>query len=397
MMVRCLVAFLILVLGTAWLPMPVGACTRQIDGTSALHAAFRMLLDSAHYLGLEKEKYHYRQLFGQVGNSQAGELLFDDALFSFCRDVHAGSSISTMFSYNSFAGHSIDSFLRTVVTAISTPADIAGLPQRLEPHHRLYHQLKAELRTQLTMGEPRKIKQLQDAMNVQRYLSHFHFAQRIVVNIASASLSYYQDDELVLYMKTVVGKPATKTPRFAAHCHQVIFYPYWHVPYSIAVNEILPMCKRNPSVLKALNMQVINSKGIVVNPASVNWKSLGATNFPYQLRQSTGCDNALGVIKFNLTSPYSVYLHDTNNKDAFLSARRYYSHGCIRIEKPVELASYLLPDKVDSAFLKACVRDQKPVTSNLQQPVPVFVIYATADAADTGAVKYHTDVYHLNN
>ena len=104
---------------------------------------------------------------------------------------------------------------------------------------------------------------------------------------------------------------------------------------------------------------------------------------------------AVGVIKFNLTSPYSVYMHDTNLKGAFTSQNRYLSHGCIRIEKPVQLANYLVPSKIDSAFLQACVRNQKPVVYKLEEQVPVFVLYMIAWTDEAGGVIYYKDIYNL--
>src|SRR5678809_1562692 len=160
----------------------------------------------------------------------------------------------------------------------------------------------------------------------------------------------------MLRMKAVVGKPSTKTPRFAAHCNQVILYPYWNVPASIARNELLPKFKRHPQEIDELGMQVIDRKGNIIDHHKLNWKKFGKNYFPFRIRQSTGCDNSLGIMKFNLTSPLGVYLHDTNNKVAFRSDLRYYSHGCIRIEEPTELANYLIPGKIDSKFLEACIK-----------------------------------------
>ncbi len=196
-------------------------------------------------------------------------------------------------------------------------------------------------------------------------------------------------------MKVVVGKPSTRTPRFAANCNQVILYPYWNVPASIAGKELLPKIKRNQGYIDELNMQLLDKDGNIVNHHRVNWEKYSSNYFPFRLRQSIGCDNSLGVIKFNLTSPFSVYLHDTNFKGAFLSDRRYFSHGCIRIEKPIELANYLLNNKIDSTFLSSCLKNQVPVPINLDKLVPVFVTYQTAVANDKGGITFYKDVYGL--
>jgi murein L,D-transpeptidase YcbB/YkuD len=143
-----------------------------------------------------------------------------------------------------------------------------------------------------------------------------------------------------------------------------------------------------------MNLQVLNSKGRVVSPYSINWKSYNKNNFPFTFRQSTGCDNALGVIKFNLTNPYSVYMHDTNVKSVFASAKRYLSHGCIRLERPMELAELLAPGKIDNDLLEACVKGQQPKTIDIPD-IPVFVIYVPVEYAADGTIQYLDDVYHL--
>ena len=195
---------------------------------------------------------------------------------------------------------------------------------------------------------------------------------------------------MTLDMKVVVCKPATKTPRFAAYCFEAIMYPYWNVPHSIAVKEIIPKYRRNRNALNSLNLQVIDSKGKVTDPSAAI-----ASGFKgYRFRQSTGCDNALGVLKFNISDPYSVYMHDTDYKNAFKLKKRYLSHGCIRLEKPLELGDRLLPGKINKALLQACVKSQTPTTITIDKPVPVFVVYLPADMQD-GQVTYYNDIYHL--
>ena len=238
-------------------------------------------------------------------------------------------------------------------------------------------------------------QQLTISLNFYRWIHHFNFQKYIVVNIASATLRYYEYDSMKLRMKVVVGKPSTKTPRFATYCNQVILYPYWNVPASIALNELLPKFKNNPGQVDELSMQLIDGRGNIIDHHKLNWRNYNKSYFPFRIRQSTGCDNSLGVMKFNLTSPLGVYLHDTNNQVAFMSGLRYYSHGCIRVEEPIELANYLLPKKVDSIFLESCIKGQVPVPIDLVKPVPVFVIYQTVETDIMNAVKYYKDVYGL--
>ena len=100
-------------------------------------------------------------------------------------------------------------------------------------------------------------------------------------------------------------------------------------------------------------------------------------------------------MKFNLTDPFNVYMHDTNNKAGFLSDKRFYSHGCIRIEKPLQLANLILPTPVDSSFVQSCLKDETPMDLNLVVTVPVFVIYSTVGVDANNNVVYYKDVYDL--
>ncbi len=142
-------------------------------------------------------------------------------------------------------------------------------------------------------------------------------------------------------------------------------------------------------------MQVIDGSGKVIDHHRLNWSSFHTGYFPYTIRQSTGCDNALGVIKFNINTPYGVYLHDTNNKTAFLSASRYFSHGCIRLEEPIDLGNRVLSNKLDTAFLQSCFREQRPIYKPLSAPVPVFVVYMPVMTDAKGKIIYYKDVYRL--
>lgn len=372
-------------------------------GRPTLIASFKELLDSCEYTGLNKHDYNYtivKSLSDGVETTDSEkQRKFIEGLVNYFKDLKTGYRVNDYVGFNEISSRyskTDDSVVIAGLLAVRNQDDLKQFATVSEPNTAAYSVLKSELRAQILNGDNWKVMQLKHSLNLYRWILHYEFRQCIIVNIAANMLWYYEQDQLKLLMKVVVGKPATKTPRFAAHCNQVIFYPYWHVPRSIAVKEILPACKRNPGALNRQNLQALNSRGQIVDAYKINWKSLSASNFPYTLRQPTGCDNALGVIKFNLTSPYSVYLHDTNWKGAFSNNKRFFSHGCIRIEKPVELANYLLPGQVDKAFLERCIKGQQSVPKDLKVPVPVFVIYMTADADSTGnGVVYYPDTYKL--
>jgi L,D-transpeptidase YcbB len=364
-------------------------------------------IDSCIYLGLIPEKYHAAKIGGLLlaaaadadsAYTAAADRLFTDAAIAFSKDLYEGKNIPSLVSYDEISKkYTIekDSRLLSGLAAVKTPADLTVFFASLEPAAEEYHVIKKELRIQLYNRAAAMAKQLSMRLNIYRWVSSFKFINYIVVNIPSATLTYYTADTVGLRMKVVVGKPSTKTPRFAAYCNQLILYPYWNVPSSIALYELLPKVKKNPAVLNTMNMQVVDGAGNIIPALKINWHQYHSGYFPYRFRQSTGCDNSLGILKFNITAPYSVYLHDTNNKTAFLSGARFYSHGCIRLQKPIELGNLLLQQKLDTAFLQSCYKAQQPVTVALVQPVPVFVIYSTAEPDVINRIKYYKDVYGL--
>lgn len=334
-----------------------------------------------------------------TADSLVVDRMFTDAALAYFMDLYRGDpKLRTKVGSDEITGKyepGDRQYISELLDKANSSALLKEMVQALEPSQPQYRSLKNELQKQLQLGDRKKVASLAISLNNFRWCLHFRFQRFAVVNIASAQLNYFEQDSVKLTMRIVAGKPSTMTPRFVTYCNEVILYPYWNVPRSIAVNEILPFCKKSLLVLDVLKMQVINSRGEIIDPKRLDWKKFTAKNFPYRFRQSTGCDNALGVIKFNLTSPYSVYLHDTNLKSAFKEEKRYFSHGCIRIEKPLELANELLEDKLDEAFLNASIKGQQPIVKKVAKPVPVFVLYMTAEAAANGAVQYFGDVYDL--
>ncbi|MCD6012959.1 MAG: ErfK/YbiS/YcfS/YnhG family protein [Flavipsychrobacter sp.] len=298
--------------------------------------------------------------------------LFADAIITYAKDLYCGAELSKWIINDQispkYAADDEEQILDKLV-AMRNATELCALVTSLEP-------------TDAVLSD------------LFRWMHHFHFSQFIVVNIPSATLSYYTEGNTRLSMKVVVGKPTTRTPRFSAYCKEIILYPYWHVPQSIATKELLPKFKKNPSAIERQNMQVITKSGKVVDHRSISWSRYSGANFPYIFRQYTGCDNALGVIKFNLTDPFDVYMHDTNFKTAFARQSRFLSHGCIRLEKPIELGNNLLDDTLNKEFLEACVKGQKPIVKKLQEPIPVFVVYMPA-TAENGKVVFYKDIYRL--
>ena len=251
--------------------------------------------------------------------------------------------------------------------------------------------------TALNVPLSKRITELKLAISYLRWLNQIKQRGTIaIVNIPAASLLVYNYGKLILESRVIVGKSITPTPTLSSIITEVILYPYWMVPKKIAINELLPSIKRNINYLNIGNFQVINSQGQVMNPYSINWHSLSKSYFPYHIRQSTGCDNSLGIVKFNFYNPFTVYLHDTPAKSLFMLNKRYFSHGCMRVEKTVELAHLLLGRNsiaIDTLTRKGCLKHQSPVVVPVEKKIPIMVIYSTAWYNIKGAIKFYDDVY----
>lgn len=374
------------------------------DGSKSLRGQLISAIDSSIVYGLIRRKYHYAKLTANVNNTSDDsafkiklDRLYTDAAIAAMHDI-LGYRLSPWVGYDAVSAKSENSeadFIVMSLLAVRNAPDLLRLIHSLEPYEKDYAALKQELKFQKNKKNKKRVQQLISSMNYYRWIHHFRIGKFIVVNIPSATLRYYEKDSMVVWMKTVAGKFTTPTPMFSAYFDEIILYPYWYVPRSILFNEFLPRIKKNISWLDAMNMQVVDGNGNVLNHYKLNWSQFGADYFPYIMRQSTGCDNALGVIKFNIKNPYGVYLHDTNNKNVFLANSRFFSHGCIRIEKPLELGNYLLQEKLDTAYLQSCFKDQKPIPLAIEGSVPVFVVYMIAETDTSGKVRYYKDVYKL--
>lgn len=245
----------------------------------------------------------------------------------------------------------------------------------------------------IPMADIQKI--LVENINKCRALNCIEHKRFIHINIPSATLKLYTSDTLQLSMRVIVGKPSTPTPVFCAKLNQVTFFPYWNVPRSIAVKEFLPIIKRDIRYLDNNGIQVLDASGHVIDENQLDWNKYNSKNFPYRFRQVTGCDNSLGIVKFEIEDPFSIYMHDTNNKRLFGRDKRFLSHGCIRLEKPYELATILLENKqvVDDFLKQRYNKNLKPVTLKLKETIPVFVSYLTVDVNDKNEIVFYDNIY----
>ncbi|MFM8711373.1 MAG: L,D-transpeptidase family protein [Sphingomonadales bacterium] len=336
-------------------------------------------IDSLYKIRLIGEPYHVALLKRLIQSSTpsastrsdttgTATTYFLDALLATAFDLFRGYKAASYVGYDKVGlsyQHRDDSIIKAGILAMTTPEQLRRWLFSLEPSQSTYVRLKKAYidRQPLESGALRStlndtLIKMRHSLHLYRWLFHFKLDRFLLVNIASARAYYVEKDQFLISMRTIVGKPSTPTPRFTSYCHRLILYPYWYVPSSIAVGEYLSKIKRDPRWLDQRNMQVIDAKGSVVDHHRLHWSQFSAAYFPYTIRQSTGCDNALGVLKFDIETPYWVYLHDTNHKPAFLQASRFLSHGCIRLEEPLLLGSKLLSGELDTAYLQSCFADK---------------------------------------
>ena len=241
-----------------------------------------------------------------------------------------------------------------------------------------------------------RIDQMRVNLERARWVMHEVKGDLVLVNVAGFEVAYFRNDEPVWTSKVIVGRPYRETPIFKSLITYVVFNPTWTIPPTILVKDKLPVIKRDPGYLKRNNIRVIDSRGREVDPYSVNWSQYGAGRMPpYQLRQDPGEDNALGLVKIMFPNPHMVYLHDTPAKSLFEKDERTFSSGCIRVEKAFELAELVLNDPVQwtQQTMAEVVATKKMQTVNLAKPVPVLILYWTAQPRPDGQVIFRNDVY----
>jgi murein L,D-transpeptidase YcbB/YkuD len=246
-----------------------------------------------------------------------------------------------------------------------------------------------------------RIRQIALNMDRLRWLSDDMGRNYIFVNIADFSLEVMEDEQPVMAMRIIAGKDEQRSCVLSAKMTYLELNPFWRVPDSIATKEILPQIKKDPGYLAKKNIKVFkdwsdNAKEI--DPMLVNWSRVRASNLGYKFRQEPGPLNPLGRIKFIFPNECEIYLHDTPARHLFGRPRRDFSHGCIRVEKPVELATYLLRNKetwIQKKILAEIKKGKRQVVM-LPEPVNVHIFYGTVWVDREGVLQFRNDIYHAD-
>ena len=253
---------------------------------------------------------------------------------------------------------------------------------------------------QLNVPVGQRVEQLRLALERWRWVPSDFPQPPVVVNIPEFRLRAFDGSgRVVLSANVVVGRAYRhETPVFEDEMQYVVFRPYWNVPPSIQRSEIVPAIRRDRNYASKHNYEVITSGGTVVPSGTISDEILQKlSNGALATRQKPGPDNALGLVKLIFPNAHNVYLHSTPSQQLFARSRRDFSHGCIRVEKAAELATWALSgNKEDWTLKKVLATMQGPednVQINLAKPIPVLILYATAIVDENGVAYFFEDVY----
>jgi L,D-transpeptidase YcbB len=296
------------------------------------------------------------------------------------------------------------------ITDLSTLPDSLVLRKELikyQSAHKLHKdgKLTQKLVDQLNNTDNYKFKRIAITLDRYKLLPDSMPPTYVWVNIPGFYLELMDHDSILIWSRVVVGKPTTPTPTLTSSISNMVTYPQWTIPTSIIRKEILPALKKDPGYLAKKGYNLVDSKGDVVDPYSVDWQKY-KRGIPWKIMQGSGDDNALGILKFNFNNPYSVYLHDTNQRYLFANSDRALSHGCVRVQRWEDLAFYIAKNDTlnfgndhkpayneDSIKVWLAAKDRKTIF--IKNRLPLFIEYFTCINRD-GKLVVFDDLYHLD-
>lgn len=239
------------------------------------------------------------------------------------------------------------------------------------------------------------IQQIEVNMERWRYYSKPKEKAYVWINIPKFEMRVIEEDSIIIKSRIIVGNDTTPTPILHSTIQYFLIYPYWNVPYKIATKEILPILKKNKNYLENKNFEVLDKTNHVVD-TPIYWENYHENYFPWKIRQRIGDDNALGILKFYFNNKQNVYMHDTDSRRLFNLENRALSHGCIRLEKFIDFAMYLIKEDsikypVDSLKHDFLKEQQKYIY--LKHPLPIYINYFTIEITKNDELIYLEDIY----
>ena len=277
-------------------------------------------------------------------------------------------------------------------------APLAAAVRDFQTRHRLTSDgaVAAETLAELNVPAEARVRQIRINLERARWVLHeITPGDLVIVDVAGFDAVFARGGKEIWRSRVQVGKPYRQTPIFKAMIDQVVFNPTWTVPPGILAKDTLPAVKKDPGYLKKKGLDVVDRDGKTVDPSSIDWAKQTASSFPYMFRQGAGPDNALGRVKINFPNPHLVYLHDTPSKALFEKDMRTFSSGCMRVQRPLELAGLLLndPKTWSAAAMDAVVAAGETKAVKLERQVPVLIVYWTIDPRVEGRTVFKRDPY----
>ncbi len=289
--------------------------------------------------------------------------------------------------------------LRAAAEDLVKGTSVSHVMKWLEPNYPDYQALRLQYVGLETKRDKQRAAVLAESLNAYRWMHRQSQGAPdfVLVNIRGAYLKGLDTTgKVAIRMRTIVGKSSSPTPTMDTYATSLVTNPYWNVPKSIAIKEMIPKVVADEGYLHKNNIQVIDKDGKVVDPLEVNWKKIARKeDFPYRFRQETGEDNSLGLLKVEIKNPLAIYLHDTNTRYLFKGDERWRSHGCVRVEKPAELANFMAGYEMlkDDFFTEPDTLTHPPKWNKLKKRIPVFLFDLGADIDENGMVVYFEEVY----
>jgi murein L,D-transpeptidase YcbB/YkuD len=349
-----------------------------------------LLPPQAGYRSLRASLRRYRDLAAEGGWPEvpAGPTL---------REGDAGPRVQALAERLRITGE-LDGGHDPALDAFDVP--LAGAVARFQRRHGLEVDGAVGKETLAALNVPAEARARQIVVNLERWrwLPQDLGSRHVRVNIADFHLDALDSGETVLSMRAIVGRSYRRTPVFSDAMTYLVLNPSWEVPPKLAANDVLPQIQKDPEYLARMGFKVLQGWGAgetIVDPASVDWGRLQPSTFRYRLRQMPGPKNALGQVKFMFPNKFNVYLHDTPSRELFAKTERAFSSGCIRIEKPLDLAVLLLSGQPawDRAGLLEALGQGAERTVRLAAPVPVHLLYWTAWVDADGTTHFRKDLY----
>ena len=281
-----------------------------------------------------------------------------------------------------------------VITAIKKYQKIKGI--------KADGKISASLVRMLNLSDVERFKRIAITLDRYKMLPPVMPRKYILVNLPAYYLKVWEDDSVALESKIICGKPETRTPLLHGVISDMVTYPTWTVPNSIITKQYLPKLKANPYYLSRIGLHLVDGKGETVDAGSINWSKY-KKGIPFKVMQGSGDDNALGIMKFNFNNPFSVYLHDTNQRYLFKNASRALSHGCVRVQQWEELAFYIARNdsmnlkegdslRYNTDSIKSWLSNKDRRRILVKNGIPLYISYFSCEGKGD-KIRFYDDIY----